>query len=70
MQLIKEVHSGGLTAHVDYKKTIEQLKNCLFWELLRKDVYHFIKCCSIFQNYKGSTQNTRLYTPFPIPNFI
>lgn len=65
IQLIKEVHSGGLVAHVGCNKTIEQLKNH-FWPKLQKDVQHLIECHSICQTYKGSAQNSRLYMHLPI----
>ncbi|PKU60511.1 hypothetical protein MA16_Dca028643 [Dendrobium catenatum] len=68
--LIKEVHSGGLSAHVGRTKTLEQMQNRFYWPHLRRDVARFVERCPICQLYKGNAQNTGFYTPLPIPNSI
>ncbi|KAI0511898.1 hypothetical protein KFK09_012532 [Dendrobium nobile] len=69
-QLIRELHCGGLAAHVGRDKTVEQLQFRFFWPHLRRDVSKFIERCSVCQSYKGSGQNTGLYMPLPVPNTI
>ena len=66
--LIKEKHSGGLSGHFGYDKTLEQLKHFYFWPRMRIDVHKFVDKCTICQHAKGKSQNTGLYTPLPIPN--
>ncbi|PKU63129.1 ATP-dependent DNA helicase RecG [Dendrobium catenatum] len=69
-QLIRELHCGGLAAHVGRDKTIEQLQSRFFWPHLRRDVSKFIERCSVCQSYKGNGQNTGLYMPLPVPTTI
>ncbi|PKU85788.1 RNA-directed DNA polymerase [Dendrobium catenatum] len=68
--IIQEVHSGGLAAHVGRDKTLQQLQSRFYWPHLRRDVICFIERCPICQVYKGSAQNTGLYSPLPIPDSI
>ncbi|PKU62072.1 RNA-directed DNA polymerase [Dendrobium catenatum] len=69
-QLIREIHSGGLAAHVGRDKTIEQLQLRFFWPHLRKDVTKFIERCSVCQSYKSGGQTAGLYLPLPVPASI
>ncbi|PKU72440.1 RNA-directed DNA polymerase [Dendrobium catenatum] len=64
--LIKELHSGGLSAHVGRTKTLEQMQSRFYWPHLRRDVVRFVERCPICQLYKGNAQNTGLYTPLPV----
>ncbi|PKU64652.1 RNA-directed DNA polymerase [Dendrobium catenatum] len=65
--LIKELHSGGLAAHVGKTKTLEQVRSRFYWPHLYRDVTRFVERCPICQLYKGNTQNTGLYMPLPVP---
>jgi len=67
LNLIKELHSGGLGGHFGLDKTITLVKEIYFWPSLGKDVRRFVEGYRICQLAKGKSQNTRLYTPFPVP---
>ncbi|KAI0515494.1 hypothetical protein KFK09_008159 [Dendrobium nobile] len=69
-QIIKETHSGGLSAHLGRDNTIIQLQQRFFWPHLRRDVSKFVERCSICQTYKGGGQNTGLYQSLPVPDSI
>ncbi|KAI0503667.1 hypothetical protein KFK09_014602 [Dendrobium nobile] len=69
-QLIKDIHCGGLAAHVGRDRTIQQLQCRFFWPHLRRDVSKFVARCSVCQQYKGNAQNTGLYLPLPVPDSI
>jgi hypothetical protein len=42
-------------------------KERYFWPIFNKDVQKFLEGCRICQLAKGKIQNTRLYTPLPVP---
>ncbi|PKU85169.1 RNA-directed DNA polymerase [Dendrobium catenatum] len=69
-QLILEAHSGGLAAHLGRDKTFQQLQEKFFWPKLHRDVARLVERCSVCQEYKGTMQNTGLYTPLPVPETI
>ena len=66
--LIKEKHSGGLDGHFGHDRTFEQPQHFYYWPKMRYEVHQFVNNCKICQHATGKSQNTRLYTPFPIPN--
>ena len=66
--LIKEKHSGGLGGHFGVDKTFEKLSHLYFWPKMRSEVEKYVKNCKVCQYAKGSSQNTGLYVPLPIPN--
>ena len=68
--LITEVHSGGLVAHVGRDKTLAMIEGRFFWPGMRKQVSRFVARCMTCQTSKGTSQNTGLYTPLPIPHSI
>ncbi|KAI0524507.1 hypothetical protein KFK09_003878 [Dendrobium nobile] len=70
LQLIQEMHSGGMAAHLGREKTVEQVRARFFWPHLRKDVAKFVQICPVCQVYKGHRQNTGLYSPLPVPTSI
>ncbi|GKE86588.1 RNA-directed DNA polymerase, partial [Tanacetum coccineum] len=61
IQLIKEVHAGGLSAHLGRDKTIASVKSQFYWPQLKMDVGAFMKRCVTCQEEKGKAQNTGLY---------
>jgi hypothetical protein len=67
LNLIKELHSGGLGGHFGIDKTTSLVKERYFWPSFNKDVQNFVEGCRICQLAKGKSQNTGLYTPFPVP---
>jgi hypothetical protein len=67
LNLIKELHSGGLGGHFGMDKTIALVNYMYFWPNFNKDVRNFVEGCRIFQLAKGKSQNTRLYTPLTVP---
>lgn len=63
-------NEGELTAHRGQQKKVEQVKKRFFWPKLQKDLNHYIQRCSACQLYKGTSQNTGLYMPLPVPQSI
>ena len=58
MNLIKELHSGGLGGNFGYDKTIALVKERYFWPNMNKNVRKTIEGCRICQLAKGKIQNT------------
>lgn len=69
-QLIREVHTEGLAAHLGRDKVFKQLQQRFYWPRMQKDVAQFIRHCSICQMCKNTSENAELYMPLPIPNSI
>ena len=67
-QLIIELHSNGLGGHFGQTKTTAMVEERYYWPHLRKDVNKIVGRCLVCQKYKGTTQNTGLYTSLPTPN--
>ncbi|PKU75798.1 hypothetical protein MA16_Dca026359 [Dendrobium catenatum] len=67
-QLVQELHGGGLSGHFGQGKTIAMVEEKYFWPHMRKQIAKFVKQCKICQAFKGTSQNSGLYTPLPIPN--
>jgi hypothetical protein len=51
-------------------KTISLVSDRYYWPQLRRDVDKFVLKCPVCQTEKGSTQNTGIYTPLPVPDNI
>ena len=56
-----------MAGHFGSDKTFGQLGHFYFWPRMRSEVEKFIRRCRVCQHAKGRSQNTGLYTPFPIP---
>ncbi|GKD48216.1 transposon ty3-I gag-pol polyprotein, partial [Tanacetum coccineum] len=65
-QLIKEVHAGGMSAHLGRVKTIASVESQFYWPQLKRDVVAFVKRCVVCQEGKGKAQNTGLYMSLPV----
>jgi Integrase zinc binding domain len=67
-KIIKEVHDGGLSGHFGRDKTGALLQDRFYWPKMMKDVNHYILRCRTCHLAKTNSQNSGLYTPFPVPN--
>lgn len=67
LDLIKELHSGGLDGDFGMDKTTMLVKKRYFWPRINKDVMKCFEYCRICQLAKGRNQNMGLYTPFSVP---
>lgn len=66
--IIREKHSWGLAGHFGIDKTLEQREHFYYWPIMRRDVQRYVNKCKVCQLAKGHSQNTRLYTPLPVPS--
>ena len=68
--VIQDLHRGGLVDHFDKDKTIATVGERHCWPHMRRGMTKFAQRCYVCQTSKGQSQNTRLYTPLPVPNDI
>ncbi|GJT53476.1 RNA-directed DNA polymerase [Tanacetum coccineum] len=58
-QLIKEIHVGGLSAHLGRDKTIASVESRFSWPQLKMDVGAFVKRCVVCQEGKDCDDGSR-----------
>ena len=63
--MIVEQHNLG---NFGKSKTLEFLKQDYFWLGMTKDVERHVQRCQVCQKGKGTTTNSGLYLPLPMPN--
>jgi len=68
LNLVRDLHNGGLGGHFGVDKTTMLVKERYFCPSINKDVKKFVECCIFFQLAKEKSQNTRLYVPLLVPN--
>ena len=56
-----------MAGHFGSDKTFGQLSHFYFWLNMRSEVEKFVSRCRVCQHAKGRSQDTGLYTAFPIP---
>jgi hypothetical protein len=66
--LLQEAHGGGLMRHFGVKKTEDILAAHFFWPKMRRDVVHFVACCTTCQKAKSQLNPHGLYMPLPAPS--
>ncbi|GKA65488.1 RNA-directed DNA polymerase [Tanacetum coccineum] len=69
-QLIKEVHAGGLSAHLGRDKTIASVESQFYWPQLKNNVGTFMKRCVVCEEGKGKAQNTDVVRLHGVPKSI
>ena len=62
MNLITELHSGGLSGHYGMVNTKTLMREEYFFLSIIKEVRKFVDCCRVFQLSKGQSQNNGLYS--------
>lgn len=51
-EIIKQNHDDPRTRHPEFKETLRQVTEMIFWNGMRKDVTEYIKKCLIYQKKK------------------
>ncbi|KAK8554939.1 hypothetical protein V6N13_016193 [Hibiscus sabdariffa] len=67
--LLREAHEGGLMGHFGVTKTLQTLKEHLFWPKMRRDVERFCERCVTCKKAKSKVSPQGMYLPLPIPDF-
>ena len=65
--IIIEAHGGGLGGHFGRDKTVSLVEENLYWPKMVKDATRHVERCRTCHLAKSHAQNTRLYTPLPVP---
>jgi hypothetical protein len=65
--LIHEAHGGELMGHFGVVKTLNVLREHIYWPKMRKDVQRICDKCMTCRKAKSRTQPHGLYTPLPVP---
>ncbi|KAL4387162.1 hypothetical protein GQ457_09G017980 [Hibiscus cannabinus] len=67
--LFREALEGGLMGHFGVTKTLQTLKEHLFWPKMRWDVERFCERCVTCKKAKSKVSPQGMYLPLPIPDF-
>ncbi|KAL4296936.1 hypothetical protein GQ457_12G014780 [Hibiscus cannabinus] len=67
--LLREAHEGGLMGHFGVTKTLQTLKEHLFWPKMRRDVERLCERCVTCKKAKSKVSPQGMYLPLPIPDF-
>ncbi|KAK8684243.1 hypothetical protein V6N13_040273 [Hibiscus sabdariffa] len=65
--LVREAHEGGLMGHFGVTKTLQTLKEHLFWPKMRRDVERYCERCVTCKKEKSKVLPHGMYLPLPIP---
>ncbi|KAL4366392.1 hypothetical protein GQ457_05G022230 [Hibiscus cannabinus] len=66
--MLREAHEGGLMGHFGVTKTLQTLKDHLFWPKMRRDVERFYEHCVTCKKAKSKVSPQGMYLPLPIPD--
>ena len=66
--LVQEAHAGGLMGHFGVGKTLEILKEHLYWPKMRSYAERCCERCLTCKRAKSKIMPHGLYMPLPIPN--
>lgn len=58
-ELLREMHEGKTSGHVGVKRTLEKLRQRVYWVGLRQDVREWCKTCRVCAARKGPAHKTR-----------
>ncbi|KAL4385250.1 hypothetical protein GQ457_15G015550 [Hibiscus cannabinus] len=66
--LLRESHEGELMGYFGVTKTLQILKEHLFWPKMRRDVERFCEHCMTCKKAKSKVSPQGMYLPLPIPD--
>ncbi|XP_076028468.1 uncharacterized protein LOC143017563 [Oratosquilla oratoria] len=58
-ELLKEMHEGNTSGHLGVKRTLEKLRQRVYWVGLRRDVQEWCKTCRVCAAKRGPAHKTR-----------
>ena len=56
---MQEIHAGVISGHLGEQKTLEQLKERVYWPAMTEDVKHWCQTCPVCATRKSPTPNSR-----------
>ena len=58
-EVMQEIHAGVISGHLGEQKTLEQLKERVYWPAMTEDVKHWCQTCPVCATRKSPTPNSR-----------